>query len=291
MFSNTARPSSMAATMLAKLSSSRIRSAASLATSVPEMPMAMPMSAHFSAGASLTPSPVTATISPFFCNAWTISIFCSAATRAKMISLRVERQLQLRRRDGAQLVAADDHGLVGLHQPDLAGNRQRRVRMVAGDHDDADAGCVAQRAMASGTSGRGGSSSPTSPVRIMPRSSPGMPSTDCAMGEGQHPQSGLGHLPLRRQQARFHRRIDRHDARIQLHEVAGGEHGLRRTFAVEHATLGAGAQHRHALAVGIERNLVNALIVGELADDLPPHVLQRHFHRVAQHACADRSRR
>ena len=45
MLSNTARPSSMAATMLAKLSSSRIMSAASRATSVPVMPMAMPMSA------------------------------------------------------------------------------------------------------------------------------------------------------------------------------------------------------------------------------------------------------
>ena len=36
--------------------------AASRATSVPVRPMATPMSAFFSAGASLTPSPVTATI-------------------------------------------------------------------------------------------------------------------------------------------------------------------------------------------------------------------------------------
>ena len=39
-------------------------SAASLATSVPLMPMAMPMSAFFSAGASFTPSPVMATTCP-----------------------------------------------------------------------------------------------------------------------------------------------------------------------------------------------------------------------------------
>ena len=35
---------------------------------------------------------------------------------------------------------------------------------------------VAQREMASGTCGRGGSSSPISPVSVMPRSSAGMPS-------------------------------------------------------------------------------------------------------------------
>ena len=39
-------------------------SAASLATSVPVMPIATPMSAAFSAGESLTPSPVMAATSP-----------------------------------------------------------------------------------------------------------------------------------------------------------------------------------------------------------------------------------
>jgi len=84
--SNTARPSSIAATMVAKLSSSRMMSADSLATSVPEMPIAMPTSAHFSAGASFTPSPVTATISPLRCKACTMRIFCSALVRAKISS-------------------------------------------------------------------------------------------------------------------------------------------------------------------------------------------------------------
>mmetsp|Transcript_20494 Transcript_20494/g.67100 ORF Transcript_20494/g.67100 Transcript_20494/m.67100 type:complete len:296 (-) Transcript_20494:1437-2324(-) len=59
-----ARPSSTAATMVAKLSSARIMSAASLATSVPAMPIATPMDACCSAGASLTPSPVIAATSP-----------------------------------------------------------------------------------------------------------------------------------------------------------------------------------------------------------------------------------
>jgi len=58
------RPSSMALTIVLKLSSARIMLAASFDTSVPVMPIAIPMSARLSAGASFTPSPVTATISP-----------------------------------------------------------------------------------------------------------------------------------------------------------------------------------------------------------------------------------
>ena len=64
MFEKIDRPSSTAATIVAKLSSARTISAACLATSVPVMPIATPMSAAFSAGASLTPSPVIATTAP-----------------------------------------------------------------------------------------------------------------------------------------------------------------------------------------------------------------------------------
>ena len=64
MFAKIARPSSTAATIEAKLSSASTMSAASFETSVPVMPMAMPMSAFFSAGASFTPSPVIATTAP-----------------------------------------------------------------------------------------------------------------------------------------------------------------------------------------------------------------------------------
>mmetsp|Transcript_6400 Transcript_6400/g.5709 ORF Transcript_6400/g.5709 Transcript_6400/m.5709 type:complete len:216 (-) Transcript_6400:1761-2408(-) len=54
-------PHLTAVTMEAKLSSKRMMSEASLATSVPEIPMAKPTSAFLRAGASLVPSPVTAT--------------------------------------------------------------------------------------------------------------------------------------------------------------------------------------------------------------------------------------
>ncbi len=59
-------------------------SAASLATSVPETPIATPMSASFSDGASLAPSPVTATTSLFAFRASTMRRFCAGEVRAKM---------------------------------------------------------------------------------------------------------------------------------------------------------------------------------------------------------------
>mmetsp|Transcript_12652 Transcript_12652/g.39928 ORF Transcript_12652/g.39928 Transcript_12652/m.39928 type:complete len:222 (+) Transcript_12652:1460-2125(+) len=79
------RPSSTPLTMEAKLSSMRIMSAASLETSLPAMPMATPMSPFLSAGASLTPSPVTATISPRRCAFSTMRSLWAGDTRAHTI--------------------------------------------------------------------------------------------------------------------------------------------------------------------------------------------------------------
>ncbi|KAK4175097.1 hypothetical protein QBC36DRAFT_332222, partial [Triangularia setosa] len=55
------RPSSTALRILAKLSSLRTMSDADLATSLPPSPIAIPTSAFFKLGLSLTPSPVMAT--------------------------------------------------------------------------------------------------------------------------------------------------------------------------------------------------------------------------------------
>jgi hypothetical protein len=68
--------------MVAKLSSVRIMTAASLETSVPVMPIATPMSAALRAGASLTPSPVMATTLPVRLSSRTIRSLSSGATRA-----------------------------------------------------------------------------------------------------------------------------------------------------------------------------------------------------------------
>jgi hypothetical protein len=68
--------------MVEKLSSVRIITAASLVTSVPVIPIAIPMSAFLIAGASLPPSPVIATIWPCFWSTSTRRTLCSGVTRA-----------------------------------------------------------------------------------------------------------------------------------------------------------------------------------------------------------------
>ena len=82
MLSYIRLPSSTADTIVAKLSSVKITSAASFATSVPTFPIAHPMSDVFNAGLSFTPSPVIATTSPFACHAFTILTLCSGETLA-----------------------------------------------------------------------------------------------------------------------------------------------------------------------------------------------------------------
>ena len=75
-------PSSTADTIVAKLSSASTMSATFLVTSVPVMPMPIPILADFMLGASLTPSPVIAVIFPSSFHAFTILTLCSGCTRA-----------------------------------------------------------------------------------------------------------------------------------------------------------------------------------------------------------------
>ena len=70
------------------MSSVRIRSAAFFATSVPVIPIATPTSAAFREGASLTPSPVMATILPEAFSAFTMRTLCSGDTWANTERLR-----------------------------------------------------------------------------------------------------------------------------------------------------------------------------------------------------------
>ncbi len=122
-------------------------SAASLATSVPVRPMATPMSAFLSAGASLTPSPVTATTCPSSLSAVTTRSLCSGATRAKIdLVLRAPRSSVVvghRRRVGAGDDArAGRRATMPMRRAIALGGEA----VVAGDHDDADAGPVAASA-------------------------------------------------------------------------------------------------------------------------------------------------
>mmetsp|Transcript_50994 Transcript_50994/g.84528 ORF Transcript_50994/g.84528 Transcript_50994/m.84528 type:complete len:285 (+) Transcript_50994:864-1718(+) len=86
VFMKMALPSSTAETIVEKLSSASTMSAAVLATAVPE-PMATPMFAFLSAGASLTPSPVIATTMPCRCNSSTSRSLCNGSVRAKRLVL------------------------------------------------------------------------------------------------------------------------------------------------------------------------------------------------------------
>ena len=91
-FEKTHRPHDTDLTMLLKLSSRMTMSAASLATSVPAMPMARPTSDSLRAGASLVPSPVTATTSPCFFNSFTKSNLSFGELRASTYSIDVRCQ-------------------------------------------------------------------------------------------------------------------------------------------------------------------------------------------------------
>ncbi len=73
--------------MAAKSSSTSTSEADSRATSVPRPPMATPTCAARSAGASFTPSPVIATMSPRAFSACTMRSFCSGAMRAQTLTL------------------------------------------------------------------------------------------------------------------------------------------------------------------------------------------------------------
>ena len=139
-----ARPPSTACTIVAKLSSVRIITAASFETSVPVMPIATPMSAFFSAGASFTPSPVIATMLPLrlrMSTRWTLS---SGATRAMtpISSIRASASSSLHGANSAPVIARPS-------MPELAGDRLGGDRVVAGDHPHLDAGRLCAVAIAS----------------------------------------------------------------------------------------------------------------------------------------------
>ena len=72
-----------------KLSSNNIISAASLATYVPAIPIAKPTSALFKAGASLVPSPVTATTDPLSISPTTKQYLSSGLDLDKTSSLLI----------------------------------------------------------------------------------------------------------------------------------------------------------------------------------------------------------
>ena len=119
--------------MVAKLSSVRIMSPASFDTSVPVMPIAMPMSAFFRAGASLTPSPVMATIAPLRLQRVDephLVFGRDPGEHADLVDLR-SRLLVAHR---VEIGAGDRSAL----DSQLPGDRRCRDGVVAGDHPHLD---------------------------------------------------------------------------------------------------------------------------------------------------------
>jgi hypothetical protein len=80
-------PQRTALTMEVKLSSMRMMAAASLATYVPQIPIANPTSAFLRAGASFVPSPVTATTFPLYLRPVTKQYLSSGLDLAKTSNL------------------------------------------------------------------------------------------------------------------------------------------------------------------------------------------------------------
>ncbi len=120
--------------MLAKLSSSSTIADASRATSVPTLPIATPMSALFSAGASFTPSPVIATNSPRRLQRLDdadLLLGIDARVDAQMPHARSPAPRRSRRASSRPVIRRSS-AVVDDAEPH--GDRARGERMVAGDH-------------------------------------------------------------------------------------------------------------------------------------------------------------
>ncbi len=102
--------------------------------------MATPMSATLSAGASFTPSPVMATMCPMLLSTTAMRILCSGDTRAKSTFLASSAAAKSVVGHVVEVVAGDDAGVVALDDADTASDRLGGQAVVAGDHDDFDAG-------------------------------------------------------------------------------------------------------------------------------------------------------
>ena len=138
-------------------------SAASRATSVPLRPIATPMSAVRSAGASLTPSPVIATTSPASCSARAIRSFCSGVTRGDERVGLVERGDAARRRPCASSRGAVEDRARALEQSPMRRAIASAVMPWSPVTMTTRIPAARQRPTASATSGRGGSCIPTRP--------------------------------------------------------------------------------------------------------------------------------
>mmetsp|Transcript_53712 Transcript_53712/g.112097 ORF Transcript_53712/g.112097 Transcript_53712/m.112097 type:complete len:420 (+) Transcript_53712:1054-2313(+) len=168
--------------MEAKLSSMTMMSAAFCATCVPAMPMAKPTSARWSAGASLVPSPVTATV----CG---VEIFDAWMPVTRVSLSRGEERASTRRRgqilsnsswriSSPSVTRSRNTSPVMTHSGPSPSPRIPHLRAIAWAVLGLSPVTIrttmpaaVQTRMASGTSGRTGSSRPSRPTSVRPVSS------------------------------------------------------------------------------------------------------------------------
>ncbi|KAH3664530.1 hypothetical protein OGATHE_003345 [Ogataea polymorpha] len=166
----TVLPHLMALTIDEKSSVVRMISEASLATSVPAIPMEKPTSASFNAGASLVPSPVTATTSPCFLKVSTNIRLSSGLDRASTQSLgtRLMRSCGLKvRKTGPSMHAVGSLNVSSLRIPQFLA-MARAVKMLSPVTILTRTPAVAHLATASFTPSRRGSWIPTRESKTNP---------------------------------------------------------------------------------------------------------------------------
>ena len=131
------RPSTSVSSRTPRSSSVNTMSAAPRAADEPRPLTPMPTSAIRIAAASLAPSPTIAVTRPHRCSAPTICTFCSGLTRANTCTSATSLAAASSSRP-IEFGAGDHPCIVG--QPQLAGDRPRGHRVVAGDQHDVEAG-------------------------------------------------------------------------------------------------------------------------------------------------------
>ena len=155
--------------------------------------------------------------------------------RAKMTSGESSSRAQLDVREATQHLTRDHRGARGLDQPDLAGDRERGARMVAGRHDHADPGlaALAERAL-DFRARRILHADQPGPHEILLQGFASPRRLERAVGEGQDAQALLRHAVLRGQDRAAQLGRERAGFAIDQEPVAQWRDRLGRPFAVEH---------------------------------------------------------
>ncbi|KAG0549504.1 hypothetical protein BDA96_01G261800 [Sorghum bicolor] len=171
MLLKTQRPHLVAVTTVSKLSFMITMSELSLATSVPWMPMDRPTSASLSAGASLVPSPVTATTWPFCFRRCTSTSLSMGRDRAmtRMRSTISSCSSGDMARNSCPSITMASRSLFEMIPHSMA--MARAVRTLSPVTIFTATPALVQASMAVLTSGRQGSLRPTKPSSVSPSSS------------------------------------------------------------------------------------------------------------------------